>query len=357
MCRSGKTVLIDGREFVTGRRTGIGRFLEGLLLAAAELHPEWKLQILMTSGCTLPATLEGRVEVVNVESAGDIAFGWHCSKLSRDAALFLSPYPKLPLTKLHCPAIHTVHDILYLTHEAYRSNALQYRMDRWRLQLALKHSDLTWFDSVATEKEIGEMFILRGETRVRYPAIEPLFSAAHESVPVDGEYFLYVGNGLPHKNIDILLKALDGMEGRLRCVGVKEEFAERLLAETPAVRDRVEFLQQVDDEMLLNLYRSAAALLLPSMAEGYGYPPLEAMACGTPAIVSDIPVLRETTGGFARYCQPGDVASWRQAMSQVAMAHRDRSLGGKVENWIADRQGTHGWQPHIDDMATVMGVN
>lgn len=347
-------VLVDGREFVTGRRTGIGRFLEGLLLTATELHPEWKLQVLMTSGCTLPSTLTGRVEVVDVGAAGDIAFGWRCSKLSRGALLFLSPYPKLPLARLHCPAIHTVHDILYLTHEAYRGSRLQYWLDKIRLQLALKRSELTWFDSLATEHECRQIFTIHGETKVRYPAIEASFTGATEAVSDCCDYFLYVGNGLPHKNVGIIMQALVGIDATLKCVGIKDQFAAALLAETPAVRDRVEFLQNVDDASLLELYRSAVALLLPSTAEGYGYPPLEAMACGTPAIVADIPVLKETTGGYAVYCSPDDEAVWHQAMLHIQKVDHVVGLGEAVETWIAERQGVAGWLHYVKDMEMVI---
>lgn len=352
-----RMLLVDGREFVSDRRTGIGRFLEGLLFAVAELHPEWKLRVLMTSACTLPATLAGRVERVDVGASGDIAFGWHCSKLSRDAALFLSPYPKLPLSGLYCPAIHTVHDIFYLTHEAYRGNGLQCWLDKTRLQMALKRSALTWFDSSETEHECRQMFSIDGETRVRYPAIEASFTRSGACVAGVGDFFLYVGNGLPHKNVEVVLRALTGVDATLKCVGIKDQFAADLLAGNSAVRDRVEFLQKVDDMQLLDLYRSASALLLPSTAEGYGYPPLEAMACGTPAIVADIPVLKETTGGYAVYCSPEDASAWCSAMLQVRKRDRDAGLGETVENWIAKRQGTVGWQRHVQDMATLMGAN
>ena len=349
-----KSVLIDGREFVTGRRTGIGRFLEGLLLAAVELHPEWDMKVLMTSGCALPVALGDRVGVLLIEASSDVTFGSQCSKLSRNVDLFLSPYPKLPLTPLHCPAIHTVHDILYLTHEAYRGSKFQYWLDRIRLKLALHRADLTWFDSSETRSECQQMFGVNSEARVRYPAIESSFTFSRQREQSQSRYFLYVGNGLPHKNIDILLQALGGMDGRLKCVGVKEVFAEKLIATYPDITEKVEFLQHVDDAALHELYQSATALLLPSTAEGYGYPPLEAMGCGTPAIVADIPVLRETTGGFALYCPPFDAKSWRDSMLQVQKMGFDDGFREPLQAWIADRQGVKGWQHHIRDMERVM---
>ena len=349
-----KLILVDGREFVAGQRTGIGRFLEGLLLATSAHHPEWSLKVLLVDGCELPDPLKG-LEAIQMGSMGEFTFSRKCSLLSESADLFLSPYPKLPLTKLHCPAIHTVHDILYLIHEAYRENGLQYWLDKIRLQLALKRSSLTWFDSSATEDECRQMFTIHGETRVRYPAIEASFTKSLERVSNSSNYFLYVGNGLPHKNIGVVLQALDGIDATLKCVGIKDQFVAGLVAEYSTVREKVEFLQQVDDTTLLGLYRSAVALLLPSTAEGYGYPPLEAMACGTPAVVADIPVLKETTGGHAVYCPPDDEDAWRNAMLHIIQgSDREAGLGEAVESWIATRRGATGWKHHINDMKRVM---
>jgi glycosyltransferase involved in cell wall biosynthesis len=73
-------------------------------------------------------------------------------------------------------------------------------------------------------------------------------------------------------------------------------------------------LDAVDDEQLRVLLTGAAALLYPSRYEGFGLPPLEAAACGTPAVVSDLPVLRESTQGHAAFAPPGDVGAWTEAL-------------------------------------------
>src|SRR5207245_470170 len=76
-------------------------------------------------------------------------------------------------------------------------------------------------------------------------------------------------------------------------------------------------LGYVDDDELPALLTGASALLFPSHYEGFGLPPLEAMACGTPAVVSDLPVLRETTWDLARYVSAGDVSAWVVALRGV----------------------------------------
>ena len=76
--------------------------------------------------------------------------------------------------------------------------------------------------------------------------------------------------------------------------------------------------RRVSREEKAALYAGALAVVLPSWYEGYGYTPLEAYAHGTPAIVSDLPALRETAGEGALYVPPGDVAALREAMRSVA---------------------------------------
>jgi glycosyltransferase involved in cell wall biosynthesis len=80
----------------------------------------------------------------------------------------------------------------------------------------------------------------------------------------------------------------------------------------------VHLVGRVDRGDKAALYAGAVAVVLPSWCEGYGYPPLEGYAHGTPAIVSDLPALRETAGAGALYVPPGDVAALAAAMRELA---------------------------------------
>jgi len=340
--------LVDGREFVAGRRTGIGRFLEGLLLALHSTHPDWLLTVAMRKNCVLPLSLRDKAQELYVPHA--VECFW--PTLARGYHLFLSPYPKLPWRKLPCPAIHTIHDVLYLTHPAYRRNRLHVLAAKMRLAHALKQATLTWFDSKASRDACQSIFGHASNAIVRHLAVDAMFmpQAGHES---RDPYFLFVGNGLPHKNLSLLLEAINGMPSRLVCVGVRN--TDMWLAQcNDAVKRKVEFPQSVDDEILLTLYRGAVALLLPSMAEGYGYPPLEAMACGAPAIVSDIPVLRETTGGAAMTCPADDVPAWRRAMRAMLDENTRKTWSNKGLEWVGHLRAPEGWRRHIEDMERLL---
>jgi len=340
---------VDGREFVAGRRTGIGRFLEGLLLALHFTHPDWLLTVAMRKDCALPSSLREKARELYVPHAVELFW----PALARGYHLFLSPYPKLPWRKLPCPAIHTVHDVLYLTHPVYRGNQLHVWAAKMRLVHALKQATFTWFDSKASREACRTLFGDLPNEAVRYPAVDGVFTP--QTAKDSGEpYFLFVGNGLPHKNLTLLLQAIDGVPSRLVCVGVRN--ADMWLAQcNDAVKQKVEFLQGVGDETLLALYRGAAALLMPSTAEGYGYPPLEAMACGAPAIVSDIPVLCETTGGAGMTCPTDDVAAWRRGMQAMLDENTRKTWSSKGLEWVGHLRAPEGWQRHIEDMESLLG--
>jgi glycosyltransferase involved in cell wall biosynthesis len=112
-------------------------------------------------------------------------------------------------------------------------------------------------------------------------------------------YFLYVGNRKAHKNLDRLLKAYANSAAkkdiRLVLTGPSDaEIAYKVAA--LGIRNHTTFVDSPDDELLAELYRGAKALLFPSLYEGFGLPPLEAMACGIPVLVSHAGAVREVVG-------------------------------------------------------------
>ena len=118
-------------------------------------------------------------------------------------------------------------------------------------------------------------------------------------------YILFVGSLEPRKNLKILLEGwqLGGFDGAtLAAVGASGHVFQRLHFD--AIPEGVRLLGQVEDDLLPALYSGAAGFVYPSVYEGFGLPPLEAMACGCPAAVSDIPAHREVCGDAAIYFDP-----------------------------------------------------
>jgi len=345
------SILVDGREFVAGLRTGIGRFLEGVLLAVNRAHADWRIVVALDKSCTLPASLQGKVEELQIPLGVELFW----PGLARGYNLFISPYPKLPWMRLPCPSIHTVHDVLYMTCPAYRGLGLCNRLAKTRLRRALKMASMTWFVSEASHRACEALMGKAVPHHViHHNAIDASFTPGEGTTMRSDDFFLYVGNGLPHKNLDVLMRAWSGVDAVLVCAGVRDEHITFFRSAYPKLENRVCFRRQVEDAGLLRLYRTATALLLPSTDEGFGYPPLEAMACGTPAIVSDIPALRETTHGNAVYCSVNDELAWRIAAISMLDQRTRQAWSRKGMDWACHLRAPAGWQPHIRDIENLV---
>lgn len=100
--------------------------------------------------------------------------------------------------------------------------------------------------------------------------------------------------------------------------GWEAESAIAMLDRCPGLRGHVVEAANLTTPGLAALMQGATALLMPSFAEGYGLPVLEAAACGLPVVASDIPVIREVAGPFARFVDPNDALGWMTAVEALA---------------------------------------
>ena len=140
---------------------------------------------------------------------------------------------------------------------------------------------------------------------------------------------LHVGSTIPRKRIDLLIDIFAAVravhrDARLIRAGGQFTAEQRVRARELGVLDAIVVLPFVDRATLSAVYRRAAVTLLPSEREGFGLPLVETLACGTPVVASDIPVLREIGGAAASYAPLGDVAAWCETVLAL-MKERDTS--------------------------------
>ena len=357
---SPKTILIDGREFVPGKKTGIARFLEGLIEALGESDLEILLAVSNIDAVPYKFQKNNKTKLKKLP-LGLLAAERALRVLTRqEVSLFFSPYPKLPLLGQYCLAANTIHDVLNLTHPAYKSR-FRVLFEYLRLRLALKKASLTWYDSswslMETEKCAG---FVGNNPKVRHLAIDERFtpkvtkddSTVLEKYRLKRGYIIIIGNGLPHKNLGVLLGVTAELSKDLVFIGVSETNRKHWQTRYPYAQPI--WTEYIDDEDLPSLIRGAFCLAQPSTAEGYGYPPLEAMSCGIPTVISNIPVLIETTGGRSLAADPGDSKMWIEAFQALEEKDLYQTQVEKGLKWVGPLRGRGGWGKHISDLEELL---
>lgn len=145
-------------------------------------------------------------------------------------------------------------------------------------------------------------------------------SKLFEKYNISKPYLLYVGNAYPHKNLERLILAFNQLnqDGNLQLVLVGElDYFYRRLQKRFSDRERVVFADFVSDSDLAALYQNAVLYVFPSLCEGFGLPPLEAMAYGLPVVCSDSSCLPEVLGEAAKYFNPESVDDMVGKISSV----------------------------------------
>lgn len=244
--------------------------------------------------------------------------------------LFYSPDFVLP-PQLSGRRLLTVHDLAFLVHPECAVPSLGWYLRR-AVPRSIARADLLLADSENTRRDlICLMGVSPGRVEVLYPGVEPAFrplaqasrEAARARYGLPERFLLTVGTIEPRKNLPRLLEALSGLPERLRLPLVVVGRPGWLYEETFAAVERyglqreVRFLGFVPQEDLPALYNLALALVYPSLYEGFGLPPLEAMACGTPVLTSSVSSLPEVVGEAAVLVDPADVSSIREGLRRL----------------------------------------
>jgi glycosyltransferase involved in cell wall biosynthesis len=339
-------IAVDGRS-LAGDARGIARYLEGMLAAA---DSDLELRVVLPRGAALPPGLGANVVGIRhpapsraLHGAAAVAERPRLERLAGGADVVWLPAPAPVAVGRGTPIALTLHDLSFverpgdftayerLWHRLARTRALARRAAR-----VLASSDDTARRAVARFGLHAERVTIvpagPGDPGPRADAGQVAAIRARLGLP--DRYFLFVGALEPRKALDRLLAAHHGLEEALVIAG-EGRLARRLRG------DAVHLVGPVDRAAKAALYAGALAVVLPSWCEGYGYPPLEGYAHGTPAIVSDLPALRETAGAGARYVPAGDVEALAAAMRELAA---DEALRARLAAGGATALAARSWE-------------
>jgi glycosyltransferase involved in cell wall biosynthesis len=236
------------------------------------------------------------------------------------ATLFVAPLA------FHRPHVLTLHDVNYMAlPELYGRHRQLYFEGPVRLfaRRAAAVVTVSEFSRIEIERRLG---IPAERVEVIPNGVDPRFSPVPEqalastlaSLGLAPGYVLYVGSYAPHKNVPALIRAYASL-GEAPPLVLCSRCPERIepLVQEHGLADRVRLLSGCGDDVLPALYSGASVFVFPSRYEGFGLPPLEAMACGTPAIVADAGSLPEVTGGAALTFPPDDASALARQIDKV----------------------------------------
>jgi glycosyltransferase involved in cell wall biosynthesis len=311
-------VFIDGLFF---RRSGIGRYYEFLVRSLSRSGLVGSIHTTIDRRTPTEAVEElrrlSKVEVVKVgypyySPSEFVRKGGLLRRLEGEhgVRVFHFPQVNLPLI-LPRNIVVTIHDLIPLLAPG---GLVRRSVFGFMLRRALRVSRAVITVSNATKQAVIERYPdVEEKITVIYPASDMLLTRTDRMTErlVTDRYIVYVGNRKPHKNLagvvrafSLLRRRLDGL--KLVVAGTRfsrPDDVDLLKGELGLGAEVIEF-ESPSDADLADLYANAEALVLPSFHEGFGIPPLEAMKVGIPAVVSDIPVLREVCERAAYFVDP-----------------------------------------------------
>jgi len=315
-------VYVDGMFF---RLSGIGRCYENVLHALLEAPDVSRVCTIVPRGRSDDFTRafpDGKLEAKFADFP-HLSFGDFCRKagmigeFSPPPDILFFPNINVPFS-LRGKIVSTVNDLTPISRYSDYSR-IQQAGFRYFVRRALRVSERIVCISEFGRRQVMDAFdVPESRLAIIHPWVPEMFTGGEMGAgrPVEGEYLLFVGNRYGYKNLEgllaafrLLLPEFPGLKAVV--VGVQKGTrgdAERLMAD-PSLRGKVvEFPRATDDE-LKALYARAKVFVFPSFMEGFGLPPLEALAFGIPVVCADIPVIREVCGDAVRYADPSDPAS------------------------------------------------
>jgi glycosyltransferase involved in cell wall biosynthesis len=279
------------------------------------------------------------------------------------AGLVHFPHYNLPLA-FTGRSVVTIHDLFSYRFPEIHSRWLPRRVNRLLISNAVRRAAAIITPSHATADDVASRFPSARERIVSIAEATDDRFAASRNPPgetawqryfgIRPPYFLYLGQWKAYKNVPLVIEAFGRIVAQrpgvqLVIAGQDPRHPEVAAAVSRLPQGSALLPGHLPDDAVADLYRGAAAVVMPSRAEGFGLPVLEAMACGVTVVCSDIPVLRELAEGVAIFCDPGSTASFAAGMVAALDA---RPEDGRIPRGI-ERARLYSWRKAAEETVRI----
>ncbi|HTV01876.1 MAG TPA: glycosyltransferase family 1 protein [Luteitalea sp.] len=351
-------VAIDIRKL---RDYGIGTYVRNIVTQIPQLDRENEYVLISRpDDLEFTTTLGPNVRGV-VSTAGNYSiaeqFGLPSILRRERVDLFHAPHYVLPPV-LPCRSVVTIHDCIHLMFPQYLPNRLASAYARAFMWSATHRSDHVLTVSEASKRDILRFFRIPAEKITvasnaiddrfnRLPAAEEI-ARVQERFQLHDPFILYVGNIRPHKNLERLIEAFalvrSGQLANTKLLIIGDEISKyptlRRAVHRGKLHKHVRFLGFVGGDTLAALYRLATVFAFPSLYEGFGLPPLEAMASGTPVVTSNVSSLPEVVGDAAILVDPREATAIAHGLRRALL---DPVLRAEMRERGLARAGHFSW--------------
>ena len=324
------TVFFDCRYIRPGNMDGITRYSEQIFAALSRIMPITALVHSEDQLRGLPAG-SSFLMVNKPASIRELSLARRLNKAG--ATVVFSPMQTTSGLGRRFNLISTVHDLIYYRRRKppsflslpVRALWRLYHLAFWPQRLLLRQSDALITVSEATKLDIerARLWPTGRPLRIASPAIDSkTFTTGSARATSGGEALktlVYAGSYMPYKGVETIVAALEHLpDFELHLVSpAQPEIQQRLIQIAGYSASRLRFLGGLDDAEYAQVLRSATAFVSASTDEGFGIPLIEAMACGTAVVCSDIPVFREVTAGSAEFFEPANAKSLAEAVDRL----------------------------------------